>query len=159
MICEVKKCTLVQTLRLCTGRTTYRGSRGIALPFHDNGTRRGWSVSITPRPLFAPGKDPVPIVQEAGWAPGPVWTDAENLTPTGIRFPNRPALSQSLYRLRYPAHNDNSDISKIYPQDQTIYAVETQTLGKLHVNSLLISLHRTVCTHENVKSVNRPTAI
>ena len=29
-----------------------------------------------------PGKDPVPIVQEAGWAPGPVWTDAEN--PTGI---------------------------------------------------------------------------
>jgi len=36
-----------------------------------------------PRPLFTPGKDPVPIVQEAGWAPGPVWTGAENLTPTG----------------------------------------------------------------------------
>ena len=31
-------------------------------------------VSVTPRPLFTPGKDPVPIVQEAGWAPGPVWT-------------------------------------------------------------------------------------
>ena len=28
-----------------------------------------------------PRKDPVPIVQEAGWAPGPVWTSAENLTP------------------------------------------------------------------------------
>ena len=27
------------------------------------------------------GKDPVPIVQEAGWAPGPVWTGAENLAP------------------------------------------------------------------------------
>ena len=26
-----------------------------------------------------PGKEPVPIVQEAGWAPGPVWTGAENL--------------------------------------------------------------------------------
>ena len=26
-----------------------------------------------------PGKDPVPIVQEAGWAPGPVWTGVENL--------------------------------------------------------------------------------
>jgi len=25
-----------------------------------------------------------PIVQEAGWAPGPVWTDAENLAPPGI---------------------------------------------------------------------------
>jgi len=34
-----------------------------------------------PRPLFTPGKDPVPIVQEAGWAPGPVWTDAENIAP------------------------------------------------------------------------------
>ena len=34
----------------------------------------------TPRPgLFTPGKDPVPIVQKAGWAPGPVWTGAENL--------------------------------------------------------------------------------
>ena len=33
----------------------------------------------------SPGKDPVPIVQEAGWAPGPVWTGTENLAPTGIR--------------------------------------------------------------------------
>jgi hypothetical protein len=30
--CKVKlKCTLVQALRLCTGRTAHRGSRGIAL--------------------------------------------------------------------------------------------------------------------------------
>jgi len=69
-----------------------------------NGTRRGWGVNVTPRPLFTPGKDPVPIVQEAGWAPGPVWTGAENLAPTGIRSPDRPARSQSLYRLSYPAH-------------------------------------------------------
>ena len=34
-----------------------------------------------------PGKNPVPIVQEAGWAQGPVWTGAENLAPTGIRSP------------------------------------------------------------------------
>jgi len=34
-----------------------------------------------PRPLFTPEKDPVPIVQEAVWAPGPVWTGAENLEP------------------------------------------------------------------------------
>ena len=57
-----------------------------------------------PRPLCTPWKDPVPIVQEAGWAPGPVWTGAENLAPSGIRSPDRPARSQSLYRLRYPAH-------------------------------------------------------
>ena len=41
----------------------------------------GGRVSITPRPLFTPGKDLVPIVQEAGWAPGPVWTGAEFLSP------------------------------------------------------------------------------
>jgi len=29
------KCTLVQALRLCTGRTVHRWSRGIALLFHD----------------------------------------------------------------------------------------------------------------------------
>jgi hypothetical protein len=45
-------------------------------------------VSVTPRPLSTSGKDPVPIVQEAGWAPG-----AENLAPTGIRSPDRPARS------------------------------------------------------------------
>ena len=35
------------------------------------------------------GKDPVPIVQEAGWVPGPVWSGAENFAPTGIRYPDR----------------------------------------------------------------------
>jgi hypothetical protein len=30
---------------------------------------------------FTLGKDPIPIVQEAGWAPGPVWTGAENPPP------------------------------------------------------------------------------
>ena len=64
------KCTLVQALRLCTGRTAHRGSRGMALPFHDYGTRRGWGVSVTPPLLFTPGKEPVPIVQEAGGRQG-----------------------------------------------------------------------------------------
>jgi hypothetical protein len=35
------KCTLVQALRLCTGRIAYRGSRSIVSLFHDHGTRRG----------------------------------------------------------------------------------------------------------------------
>jgi hypothetical protein len=98
------KCTLAQALRLCTGRTAHRGSRGIALPFHDHCTRRGWGVSFTPRPLFTPGKDPVHIVQEAGCAPGPVWTGVGNFVSTGIRSPDHPARSQSLYRLSYPVH-------------------------------------------------------
>ena len=104
---EVKvklKCTLVQALWLCTGCMAHRGSRGIALLFLDHGTRRGWGVSLTPRLLIIPGKDLVPIVQEAGWAPGPVWTGAENLASTGIRSPDHPAHSQSLYRPSYPAY-------------------------------------------------------
>jgi hypothetical protein len=95
------KVTLVQALRLCTVRTARRGSSGIALLFHDHSTRRVWGVSGTLRPLFTPGKDPVPFVQEAGWVPGPVWTCAENFAPTGIRSPYSPARSQSLYRLSY----------------------------------------------------------
>jgi hypothetical protein len=32
-------------------------------------------VSVTHRPHLTPGeRTPVPIVQEAGWAPEPVWT-------------------------------------------------------------------------------------
>ena len=51
-----------------------RVGRSIALLFHDSGTRRGeWSAARTGRTL-PPGKEPVPILQEAGWAPGPVWT-------------------------------------------------------------------------------------
>jgi hypothetical protein len=51
---------------------------------------------------FNPVKDPVPIVQGAGWAPGPFWTGVENLDSTGIRSPDRPARSESLYLLSYP---------------------------------------------------------
>jgi len=95
----IVKCTLVQALRLCTGRTAHRGSRGIALPIHDQGTKRWWGQRHAPAALY-PGKELVIIVQEAGWAPGPVWTGAENLALTGIRSPGRPARGQSLYRLR-----------------------------------------------------------
>jgi len=42
-----------------------RVGRGIALLFHEHGTRRGWVVSSTPRPHFTPGKDPVPIFYTA----------------------------------------------------------------------------------------------
>ena len=71
-------------------------------------------VSSTPRPHFAPGKDTLPILQEAGWAPGPVWTGGKS-RPHRDSIPDRPARSQSLYRLSYPAHC-------------TIYVVEPKIL-------------------------------
>ena len=81
-----------------------RVGRGIALLFHDRGTRRGWVVSSTSRPHFTLGKDPVPILQEIGWAPGPVWTDRKSHRYRDS-IPDRPARSQSLYRPSYPAQN------------------------------------------------------
>ena len=53
--------------------------RGIALLFHDRGTRREWVVSSTPRPQFTPGKD-----RRLGGSQGRSGR-AENLVPTGIR--------------------------------------------------------------------------
>jgi len=63
---------------------TQRVGRGLALLFHDRGTRRRWVVSSTPRPHFTLEKDPVPFLQEAGWTQGRS-ERAENLVPTGIR--------------------------------------------------------------------------
>jgi hypothetical protein len=71
-------------------------------------------VSSTPRPQFTLGKDPVPTVKEAGWAPGPVWTGEENLAPTGIRTPDRPARSQSLYRLSYLVHTNRNEYQEYF---------------------------------------------
>jgi hypothetical protein len=56
-----------------------------------------WVVSATLRPPYPQERGPVPILQETGWAPAPVWTGAGNLTPTGIRTADRPARSESLY--------------------------------------------------------------
>ena len=52
----------------------------------------GWVVNATPRPLYPREDDPVPIVYEAGWTPGPVWTGAEYLAPAGIRSLDRAAV-------------------------------------------------------------------
>jgi hypothetical protein len=68
-----------------------------------------WSAARPGRTL-PPGKEPVPIVQEAGWATGPVWTGAENLAPTGIRSPDRPARSQSQRRLSYRPTLEPTDL-------------------------------------------------
>ena len=77
-----------------------RVGRSIVILFHDRGTRRGWVVSSTPRPLYTPGKDPVLILQEALWAPGPVWTGGKS-RPHRDSIPDRPVCSQQLYRLSY----------------------------------------------------------
>jgi hypothetical protein len=62
-----------------TGHEGPQGEKGYSstLPLISALDGGGWS---TPQPgRFTPGKDPLTIVLETGWAPGPVWTSAENL--------------------------------------------------------------------------------
>ena len=61
-----------------------------------------WSATRPGRTL-PPGKDPVPIVHETGYAPGPVRT-GENLAPPGFDPRTVQLIAKSLYRLSYPAH-------------------------------------------------------
>jgi len=49
-------------------------------------------VSSTPRPHFTPGKDPIPILHGAGWAPGLVWMVGKS-RPHRDSIPDRPARS------------------------------------------------------------------
>jgi len=60
------KCTLVQALRLCTGRTAHRGSRGIALLFLDHDTRRGEESASRPGRSLPPEKTRYPLYRRLG---------------------------------------------------------------------------------------------
>jgi hypothetical protein len=86
-----------------------KGSIIIALPVGNVGTRSGWGVNATPRPLHSRERNPVPIVQEAGWAPGPVWKDAEKKSsaPIGVWTPNRQARSEPLLPTTTPRFPKN----------------------------------------------------
>jgi len=58
-------------------------------------------VSSTARPRFTPGKDPVPIVQEAGWAAGPAWTGGKS-RPHRDSISDRPARSSVAISTKLP---------------------------------------------------------
>ena len=64
------KYTLVQTLRLCTGRTAHRGSRSIALPFHDHGTRSGEGSASRPGLSLPPGRTRYSLYRRMGGLQG-----------------------------------------------------------------------------------------
>jgi len=57
----------------------------------------GGGISRPRSGRFTPVKDSVPILRDAAWAPGSVWTEAKYFAPTGIRYPDRPSRSESLY--------------------------------------------------------------
>ena len=63
-------------------------------------------VSSTPRPHFTPGKEPVPIVQEAGWVPGPAWTGGKS-RPHRNSNPDCPARSSVAIPTELPGPHTN----------------------------------------------------
>jgi hypothetical protein len=111
---------LYRTL-MCKGEERY-----IALPFRSSWHYKGVGCNATPRPPY-PWKRPG--TNFIGWAPASVWTDAENLAPTGIRSPDRPARSESLYRLRHPGLH--SKVGYCRPNSYSIY---TQCLYEILSN-------------------------
>ena len=74
-------------------------------------------------------KDPLPI----GCVPRPVWTGAENLAPAGIRSTDRPASSESLYRLHYP--------SPRYLINGTIFEKKKKNFNIKYVSDFLYNFH------------------
>ena len=60
--------------------------------------RQMWTGGQRHVPAALPrGRELVPILEEAGWAPEPAWTGGENLGLTGIRSPDRIVSSESLH--------------------------------------------------------------
>ena len=94
-----------------------------------------------PQPHFSPGKDPVPIVQKAGWASGPVWTCAENIASTGIRSPDRPACRQSLCRLSYRGPLTLNIAEKYSFRTRIPHSLQFNTLNRKTVSTYSIE-HR-----------------
>jgi len=71
------------------------------------------------------GKDPVPIVQEVGWAPGSVWTGAENLEPGTLQ----PAASRySDYAI--PAHDANMTHMKMHGGRKHLWEWDNHQVSK-----------------------------
>jgi hypothetical protein len=133
------------------------GREVLAPVFHDLGTRREWVVSITPRPHFTPGKEPpVPIVQEAGWAPEPVWTqrlEEKSSASVGDRSPVAQSEANHYNDWATPAHQRCNDFfSNCYDLGNTNYwTILLQELSCLKINTfwcitdIVLIIHMLTC--------------
>ena len=112
-----------------------RVGRGIALLFLDRGTRGGeWSAARPGRTL-PPGKTRYPFYRRLSGPQGRSG-QAENLVPTGIRSRTLQPLSQSLYRLSYPAHTQKYNECKIPWKKACVKT--TSVMGGLYGEGLLV---------------------
>jgi len=87
-------------LGLCCSHPVLRvKGKGKVFPLHARCGQEGG--------YFTLGKDSVPIVQGAGWAQRPIWTDGKS-SPHRNSLQERPTHSQSLYRLSYQSRTSTS---------------------------------------------------
>ena len=126
------KCTLVQALRLCTGLTAHRGSRGIALPFHDHGTRNGEGSASRPGRSLRLGKTRYPLYKRLGgpqgrqvrkiWPPPPKAFNPRTVQPVASRYTINLitcikihcALLESIYVLNFYGPQEGRTLRKCY---------------------------------------------
>ena len=75
-------------------------------------------VSSTPQPHLTPGKDPVPILHEAGWAPAQFWRGGKSRLHRDS-IPDRPSRSSVA-------------ITTELPGPQYLYIFRVKCKGKVH---------------------------
>ena len=90
-----------------TGHWGPRVSRSIALLFHDLGARMGVGGQHHVPAALPPGKTRYALYRRLGRPQGRSGLVRKISPHTGIRSPDRPVRSESLYRLSYPGQIDS----------------------------------------------------
>jgi hypothetical protein len=123
-------------------------SRGIALLFSRTfGTRTGWAGQPRAPATSTPGKDPVPILQKAGWAPGPVWTGGKS-RPHQDSIPDRLARSAFAIPTELPAPLNKEVITQDSVESvfsEVCFAVFVSRCFDVHSEDIKNICHITQC--------------
>jgi hypothetical protein len=114
----------------CEGKVKFTLEQATKAQRGSRGRRKlGCVVNNTTRPLYPRERDPVPILQESGWALGPIWTGAENLAPHWDSIP-RPS---SPYPVTIPTELSRTTIY-VY-----MYVLKYNTLIQFHATLSMFS--------------------
>jgi len=84
------------------------GDTLIDLPIDNIGAGRGWAVNASLLPLYPRERDPVPILQKAGWNSKPAWKYTENLIPSHKQTNSERPDSRDLSYVYWTVHHCDS---------------------------------------------------
>ena len=109
----------------------------------------GWS---TPRSgCFTPGKETQYLLYRGWVVPGPTQMSAENCSPTEIRSPDRPARSESLYRLSYLGPQNKRQIKCVHVRH--ICMSLAQSSLEFQGELLKTSCQDNLCSHQQQRYI------